>query len=489
MFKFDNTYCNLPKQFYSVENPLEHSSPSLVFFNKQLAAELGCDLSKLGSEQELAKIFSGSQALEGVKPISMAYAGHQFGRFVPSLGDGRAILLGEVLNTEDQRFDIQLKGAGQTHFSRRGDGRATIGSVLRESLVSEAMHSFGIPTTRSLAVTLTGDRIAREGSVTAGVFTRVSPSHIRVGTFEYFANRGDMENLEILLKYSAKRHYPEISDSSDLALDFFKIVLKKQVTLIADWMSLGFIHGVMNTDNTSVAGVTIDYGPCAFMDRFEFNKVFSSIDRNGRYSYGNQPNIAKWNLAKLAEALLALYPEDKEKGNKKKNAFNAFTEQISSFGDLFVDSWIQKMGAKLGLAKPVEQDQELINSWLNFLEENKLDFTLSHYELSKTLENGSLGNLIITQTKGFKSFKEKWSKRLASQQECPQEIMNKKNPVYIPRNHQIEQAIKKANEGDFNLFHLLSEVLSKPFDEQPRYKEFITPPKTEQIVHRTFCGT
>ncbi|MCL4133583.1 UNVERIFIED_CONTAM: hypothetical protein GTU68_061552, partial [Idotea baltica] len=483
---FENTYHKLPEQFFSQERPNGYASPQLVVFNRQLAIELGAEAIP-DNDQTLAKIFSGSSLLEGSQIISMAYAGHQFGHFVPTLGDGRAMLLGEVVNAKGERFDVQLKGPGRTQFSRRGDGRATIGSVLREYLISEAMHALGVPTTRSLAAVLTGEPVERERSLPGGILTRVSPSHIRVGTFEYFAQRQELSNLESLLAYSVKRHFPEIQESSDLALDFFKQVLRRQVALIADWMALGFIHGVMNTDNTSIAGVTIDYGPCAFLDSFDSNKVFSSIDRNGRYSYSNQPNIGKWNLSKLAEALLMLYP------NEEKKAVAAFTEELDVFESLFLEAWTERMGAKLGLSVSRAGDQQLIASWLNFLQDNNLDFTLSFSDLSKTLGGQSVASSCsLKELEGFGVFKKNWYRQLEakgiSHAEAQQQ-MAENNPVYIPRNHQIEKAIEHANRGDLKLFHQLNDLLQSPFSERPENKEFAEVPSANEIVFQTFCGT
>ena len=354
LIPFDNTYCRLPPHFFAEVYPAIASNPKHLKYKHKLEQKLGIDLSSL-SEQELADIFVGKNIPSGANTIAMAYAGHQFGRFVPMLGDGRAILLGEVVDLDKKRYDLQLKGAGQTPYSRRGDGLSALGPVIREYIVSEAMHYLGIPTTRALAAVTTGDLVYREeGGIAGGVFTRVASSHIRVGTFEFFAAQGDFKAIKTLLDYSIKRHYPELEGEENLALLFLQKVSKAQAKLVASWMSVGFIHGVMNTDNFSISGETIDYGPCAFLDNFKFNKVFSFIDRNGRYCYSNQGNIAHWNLSRLANCLIPLVHDD------QNQAVEALNNELDQFLNLFKNEWLKKMGAKLGLHETRAEDEILI---------------------------------------------------------------------------------------------------------------------------------
>jgi len=469
---FDNSYAALPRIFHATVNPDEVPAPALLAWNRELALELGLD-SLQYDEERLAGIFSGSVALEGSQPISMAYAGHQFGYFVPQLGDGRAALLGEIVTGAGRRFDIQLKGSGRTPFSRGGDGKSWLGPVLREYILSEAMHHLGVPTTRALAAVGTGETVYRESPVPGGVFTRVAASHLRVGTFEYFAERNDVESLRTLADYAIDRHYPEARDEKSAYIGFFGCVAERQARLIAHWMSVGFIHGVMNTDNTAISGETIDYGPAAYMDEFRFNKVFSSIDTHGRYAYANQPAIAQWNLARLADTLLALGVDKEE-----------LEAVLADFPDRYGVHYLALMGPKLGLYDVQETDAGLIAEWLKHLDDNGLDYTLSFRELASRTD--------AADDNRFGHFETKWRRRLANQGKAPTEIssfMNSVNPLFIPRNHRVEQAIDEAVGGDLTVFNDMNTVLAQPFTEQPGLSDYAKAPTVRERVTRTFCGT
>ncbi len=473
---FDNSYIKLPKEFYSKATPDTPPNPKLIIYNDEHASELGLTLT---DQSEITNIFSGKVLPEGSAPVAMVYSGHQFGHFSPRLGDGRALLLGELIDRNNIRHDIHLKGSGPTEYSRRGDGKATVGPALREYLVSEAMHKLGIPTTRALAVVTTGELVQRELPLPGAVITRTSKSLIRVGTFEYFARHGDTQNLKQLLNYCIKRNFSELKNSQDSPLDFFKSVMKLQATLTAKWMSVGFIHGVMNTDNSSVCGLTIDYGPCAFMDHFEHNRVFSSIDRNGRYQFSNQPSITLWNLTRLAECLLTLYSE-----NNREEATLKFEEEIKNFEPIFSKKWLDHFAPKLGIISPVQSDLELIKKWLDYIESKHLDFTNSFRNLSNVVnQNNSTCN-------EFNSFCKIWKKRIESY-DINQVIstMNMTNPIYIPRNHLIEDMITKAIDGDFQPFIEFNSLLENPYTEQNVDQKYTTAPTKEQIVPATFCGT
>ena len=483
-FPFDNTYVHLPKRFYAEVTPDPVSDPKLIAWNEPLARELGLSLNLL-TEKQLAAIFSGNSVPKGAHPIALAYSGHQFGNFTPQLGDGRAVMLGEVISQDGSRYDIQLKGSGVTPFSRNGDGKSSLGPVLREYIVSEAMFHLGVPTTRALAATTTGDTVYRNEPIPGGVFTRVAASHIRVGTFEFFAARNDQDGLLRLLNYSVERHYPEIKDKPNLPIAFFRKVVSLQATLIAHWMDVGFIHGVMNTDNTSVAGITIDYGPCAFMDTFNTDQVFSSIDHQGRYAYSNQPPIAQWNLARLADALLPIVRSE------KTEAIKVFEKELTNFKKLYESQWLQRMRSKLGIVTEEPQDFKLISAWLEYLEKEELDYTLSFRRLSGLFDE-SPKNHSFKKTPQFDEFENKWKARLKRQAIDRSEVtkqMKKRNPIYIPRNHQIERAIQSALKGNFSVFQEMSHVLSKPFEEQAGYETYLTPPLANEKVHETFCGT
>jgi uncharacterized protein YdiU (UPF0061 family) len=470
---FDNTYARLPTQFFARVQPAGAPAPRLLAWNQSLAEELG--LGRLGEDSErLAEMFSGNDLPPGAEPIALAYAGHQFGHFQPQLGDGRALLLGEVVRQSDgKRFDLQLKGSGQTPFSRNGDGRSALGPVIREYLVSEAMHRLGVPTTRALAAVATGERVRRDDLTPGRVLTRVAASHVRVGTFEYFSARRDLDALQALADYVIDRHYPDAAKRDQPLQALFAAIVERQAALVAHWLDLGFIHGVMNTDNMAVSGETIDYGPCAFMDEFDFNKVFSSIDRFGRYAYGAQPGIAQWNLARLAECLLRI--------DADKSAYEA---ELARFESLFREQHFARMAAKLGLVEPVDDDADLITDWLQHLQDRQLDYTLSFRELAD--------RLLQDNAPVFGEFEANWKARVLAQGLEPPAVrdrMNAVNPLFIPRNHQVERAIDAAVRGDLSVFNDLREVLQRPFDEQPGREGYAQAPRSEERVMQTFCGT
>jgi uncharacterized protein YdiU (UPF0061 family) len=489
LFNFDNTYIELPEDFYQKVNPSSAVAPTLIAFNTELAKELGANL-EIIDEKKLTDVFSGKEILPGSIPIAQAYAGHQFGHFVPSLGDGRAILLGEIVSPKGLRFDLQLKGSGRTTFSRRGDGRSALGPVIREYILSEAMHALKIPTTRALAAVTTGDQVYRESIVPGGILTRVASSHIRVGTFEYFAYRENFSAVKQLTDYTINRHYHELIGSENIYIEFFKAVAKRKLSLVAKWMSVGFIHGVMNTDNTSISGETIDFGPCAFMDQFNDQKVFSSIDRNGRYAYSNQANMALWNLSSLANCLIPLMDTDSDEIS------TILKEEFENLSEYFNTLWIQEMGKKLGLFSVTQEDQGLIKDWLDYLEKESLDFTNSFQDLTGFLNQDELSQgesqNIFKRTTEFDHFLSSWKKRLNQQPQNIEEsknLMQQINPVFIPRNHQVEKAIAQAMEGNYEHFHRLNHVLANPFTDQEEYQALRDAPKEDEVVHQTFCGT
>ena len=468
----EHSYQDLGSRFAVPVNPEQVPEPELLAWNQPLASLLG--LSGLPSrDQDLAKLFSGNQTLPGTQPVALAYAGHQFGHFNPQLGDGRAVLLGDIQATDGKRYDLQLKGSGQTPFSRSGDGKSSLGPVIREYVLSEAMHRLGIPTTRALAAVKTGETVYREKPLPGGVFTRVASSHIRVGTFQYFASQGDDKAIESLANFAIRRHYPDAKDSSNPVLEFFRQVSIAQAQLVAQWMSLGFIHGVMNTDNSTVSGETLDYGPCAFMDEFRFDKVFSSIDHGGRYAYGNQPVIAQWNLARLAECLLVI---DKQQPQ--------YETVLSNFPSIFETHYNKLFATKLGLTEFKPDDSKLVAKWLKLLQAKVLDFTLSFRQLSERIQ--------ADDEQVFGEFETQWRARLAEQAATPDEVrqlMDSTNPLYIPRNHQVERAIQGAIGGDLTVFNELLEVTAEPYQTQPGRDSYAEPPKPEERVTQTFCGT
>ncbi|RWR14696.1 protein adenylyltransferase SelO [Paenirhodobacter populi] len=469
---FDNSYARMPDRFYARQAPTPVRAPTLIAVNRDLAERLGLDPDWL-SGPEGVEMLAGNRMPEGTTPIAQAYAGHQFGGWVPRLGDGRAVLLGEVVAPDGQRFDIQLKGAGRTPFSRGGDGRAWLGPVLREYVVSEAMAALGLPTTRALAAVTTGETIARDGFARPGaVFTRVAASHIRVGTFQFFAARGDIEALRLLTDHVIARHYPE----ADGPLGLLRAVVAAQAQLIAGWMAVGFIHGVMNTDNMAVSGETIDYGPCAFMDAYHPQTVFSSIDQQGRYAYANQPQIAAWNLAQLASCLLPLLGEGDA-------AIDTATEAVNEFVPTFQQAWLQRFGRKIGLAAATEADLPLIQSLLSRMADNGADFTRTF----RGLVTGAARDEFIDPT-AFDAWEPDWRARLAGETD-PQTMMAQANPVRIPRNHRIEAAIAAGVEGDYAPFHRLNAALAHPYDPDPEFADLEAAPLNEERVLRTFCGT
>jgi uncharacterized protein YdiU (UPF0061 family) len=467
----ENSYSRLPANMYAAVAPEPARRPALLAWNEDLADELG--LRHLGLDRDAcARIFSGGPLPAELEPVALAYAGHQFGVFVPQLGDGRAALLGEAVDRSGRRRDIQLKGSGRTPFSRGGDGRSWLGPVIREYLVSEAMHALGVPTTRALAAVATGERVYREDVLPGAVFTRVAASHLRVGTFEYLAARQDETGLEALADYAIDRHYPDARDADDRHAAFFDAVAARQADLVARWMALGFIHGVMNTDNTSIAGETLDYGPCAFMDEFRYGRVFSSIDHQGRYAYANQPVIAQWNLARLAECLLVIC-----------DSKAAFETTLSAFPERYNETYRGLMRQKLGLADERQGDDQLIDAWLEHLEKNELDYTLSFRDLAARID--------ADDEPRFGDVEVQWRRRVLDGRE-PGDIvasMNAVNPLFIPRNHRIEQAIADAVDGDLTVFGDLLSVLSRPFDEQPELSQYAEAPMPAERVTRTFCGT
>ena len=483
-----NTFSALPSRFYARVPPARVRDPRLVVFNPGLADELGLDPTVL--EREGADWFSGNQTPDDADLIAMAYAGHQFGNFVPQLGDGRAILLGERLGRDGVRRDIQLKGSGRTPFSRNGDGRAALGPMLREYLVSEAMHALGVPTTRSLAVVTTGEQVVREDLLPGAVLTRVAASHIRVGTFEYFAARNDRDAVSQLLDYVVTRHYLETRGAPVPALAVLEAVAQRQAALIADWMSVGFIHGVMNTDNVAISGETIDYGPCAFMDHYDTNTVFSSIDHAGRYAYGNQPAIAQWNLARFAETVLSLIDSDHGK------AVELATAVVKNFMPVFDAQLLTRMRRKIGLANEQESDVELISALFATMQSTGADFTLTFRRLAQCADDpandASLLELFAPSS-GIADWLRRWRARLTSEPLDAAERaanMRRVNPAFIPRNHRVEAALEAAStHGDFGPFHQLLNILEHPYEDQPGRGEFEQPPGPGERVLRTFCGT
>jgi uncharacterized protein YdiU (UPF0061 family) len=491
-FGFENTYARLPERFYARLNPTPVAAPHLVKVNVELARFLGLDPDALASEQGV-EILAGNRVAEGAEPLAIAYAGHQFGQFVPQLGDGRANLLGEVMGRDGVRYDIQLKGSGPTPFSRRGDGRAALGPVLREYIVSEAMAAHGVPTTRALAAVTTGERLLRETVLPGAVFTRVAASHLRVGTFQYFAARGDTEATRILADYAIARHYPEAAQSTQPYRAFLDGVIARQVQLIAQWMLLGFVHGVMNTDNTSISGETIDYGPCAFMEAYDPATVFSSIDHRGRYAYGNQPAAAHWNLTRLAEALLPVLTE--ETGSEEAAVASA-QEALAAFEPQFEAGRSAGLRRKLGLFTEREGDAELAQDLLDRMATNRADFTLTFRRLCNAAagpEGDAEARVLFADPRAYDSWAFTWRRRLEQEPVSAQEraeAMRTLNPAFIPRNHVVEAALNAAVwRQDFQPFEELLEVVSRPYEDRPDLERYAAPARPEEYVSQTFCGT
>ena len=481
---FENSFARLPDGFFQRLNPTPVSQPVLLAFNRELAEELGLQTAGI-SEQDLANVFSGNVMPEGAEPLASVYAGHQFGNFVPQLGDGRAILLGEVRDLAGRLRDLQLKGSGPTPYSRRGDGRAALGPVLREYLISEAMHALGIPSTRALAAVLTGDQVLREGYRPGAVMTRVAASHVRVGSFEYIAAREDLAAIKALADYVIDRHYPEARDNERPALALLQSVIERQAKLIARWMMVGFVHGVMNTDNMTLSGETIDFGPCAFMDAYDPRTVFSSIDQFGRYAYGRQPGIAQWNLARLAEALVPLIDPDEAKSVELASA------AISDFAPIYHEAWLAGMRAKLGLVEEEEGDRALIGDLLDSLERTGTDFTLAFRRLSD-VQAGAFPAL-VKQDELLVEWLARYQTRCAREKTLPEDranAMRRVNPIYIPRNHQVEAALAAAvEEGDLGPFKRLHAILASPFVEVAGLEAYSEPAGLSERVFQTFCGT
>ena len=475
---FDNTYSKLSNTFKENIKPTPVHDPELVILNEELASNLNLDFSKT-DKKKLAEIFSGNSIPEETNTIAQAYAGHQFGHFT-MLGDGRAVLLGEHLVNNDNRFDIQFKGSGRTSFSRGGDGRAALGPMLREYIISEAIHSLNIPTTRSLAVVKTGEKVVRENLLQGAILTRVASSHLRVGTFQYIAATQNIENLNTLVDYTINRHYPEIKTSNSKALDLLNLVMEKQCQLVINWMRVGFIHGVMNTDNMAISGETIDYGPCAFMDHYDPKTVFSSIDKFGRYAFSNQPPITKWNLARFAECLIPLIDKDED------TAIKLATDLIDNFQNIYEDKWLNMMRDKLGLFGEDKNDKKLINDLFNWMEKNKADYTNTFCNLM------DINSDEIYKNNDFIDWKIEWKKRSElnnSTKEKQNKLMKSNNPIVIPRNHKVEEALAEADKGSLDKLKKLLAILKKPYDPQNDIAEYRKPAPIGKEKYQTYCGT
>jgi uncharacterized protein YdiU (UPF0061 family) len=491
-FGFDNTYARLPQHFYARLDPTPVAAPLLVKVNVELARGLGLDADALKSEHGIA-VLAGNRVAEGSEPLAQAYAGHQFGHFVPQLGDGRANLLGEVVGRDGVRYDVQLKGSGRTPFSRGGDGRAALGPVLREYIVSEAMAALGVPTTRALAAVTTGERVLREVALPGAVLTRVAASHLRVGTFQYFAAQGDTEGVRMLADYAIARHYPEAAQARQPYLTLLGGVVTRQAQLVAQWMLLGFIHGVMNTDNTSISGETIDYGPCAFMEAYDPATVFSSIDHGGRYAYGNQPRAALWNLARLAEALLPVLAEE---SGSEEAAVAAANETLATFEPQFEAARSAGLRRKIGLTTEREGDAALAEDLLRRMAANRADFTLTFRRLCDAAagaEGDALVRTLFADSAGYDDWAAGWRRRLKEEPEDGQARaaeMRRENPVFIPRNHLVEAALNAASwRQDFQPFEDMLDAVSRPYEERPGLEMHAVPARPEECVLQTFCGT
>ncbi len=484
--RYDTSYSSLPASFYSHVHPYGASSPKLLKLNSALAEVLGFDLQGL-TDDDAAQIFAGNQLADHSKPLAMAYAGHQFGGFNPGLGDGRALLLGEVVGTDSQRYDIQLKGSGQTPYSRQGDGRAALGPVLREYVMSEAMAALGIPTTRALAAVLTGDPVLREGVLPGAIVTRVASSHLRVGTFELAAFRGNKDDLAALVTYALDRHFPDRVEDGPPALQLLNGVVGRQAALIAQWMGVGFIHGVMNTDNCTISGETIDYGPCAFMDGYNPAQVYSSIDHQGRYAFSNQAPIAHWNTAVLAQALLPLIDDE------EASAIKLAQDAVDRFPTAFQAAYLGVMRGKLGLADNHQSDSQLVRDLLQLMADSEADFTNTFRALSNAENDANMFLALIGED--GKAWFESWKARLgneATSAEERQKIIRAASPAVIPRNHRVEAMIAAGVDGDFAPFHDMVQALAKPYEDPPSSGEgeaLTQLPKPDEVVHATFCGT
>ena len=478
-WRFKNTYIRLPKIMLTKLSPVPVKSPKLVIINDEYSKELGLNLSIINNDI-LSSMFAGNLLPKGSEPIAQAYAGHQFGYFT-MLGDGRAVIIGEHLARNNTRVDIQFKGSGITPYSRNADGRAALGPMLREYIISEAMYALNIPTSRSLAVVKTGENVIRETSLPGAILTRVASSHIRVGTFQYVAMRNDIKTLKKLLDYTIKRHYPELKNNINPALSLLKAVIEKQIELVVNWMRVGFIHGVMNTDNMTISGETIDYGPCAFMDNYDPKTVFSSIDHQGRYAYGNQPDITNWNLLRFAETLIPLINKREDK------AVEIIKDTFNKFNKVYKESWLNMMRKKLGLFGEKNEDENLINQLLSWMSQNNADYTNTFCYLMKEdfVKDKSF------QNSSFKKWYKEWRNRI-KQNKKPDNLslnlMRSTNPLVIPRNHKVEEALDAANNNDLVPLHNLLQVLKKPY-ERPEKKEYQLTPLSSNKEYKTFCGT
>ncbi len=479
-FQLERTYSKLPGVFFSKLSPTPVSSPKILLFNQKLAEEIGLDLSVL-SEEERTQLLSGNLVPKGIEPFAQAYAGHQFGNFT-MLGDGRALMLGEHLTPSGQRLDLQFKGSGRTPYSRGGDGRAALGPMLREYLISEAMHALGIPTTRSLAVVATGESVYRESELPGAILTRTAGSHIRVGTFEFASLHEDKAMTQALLDYLIDRHFPEIREEENKALSVLRAAIDQQIDLITHWMRVGFIHGVMNTDNMALSGETIDYGPCAFMDVFSPDTVFSSIDHRGRYAFANQPYVAQWNLARLAESLLPLIHDERQ------DAIAGAEESLNAFEPAYKDKWLAMMGTKLGLAEADKQDERLVTDLLDWMHSNGADYTNTFRDLGRQV----LPENQLYQSETFETWHRRWQERLGGEGrslDSSLSLMRSVNPAIIPRNHKVEEALQAGEEGNLNPFRNLLKALESPYEEADHLAPYQVPPKPSEKVHQTFCGT
>ncbi|ANC76380.1 hypothetical protein ABE65_006005 [Fictibacillus phosphorivorans] len=479
-WNLENSYAELPDKFYSIIDPNPVDGPKLVVLNESVATSLGLNVDLL-RQQDGVEVFAGNKLPEGSSSLAQAYAGHQFGYF-NMLGDGRALMVGEQITSGGKRCDIQLKGSGRTPYSRGGDGRAALGPMLREYIISEAMHALGVPTTRSLAVVTTGESIMRETALPGAIMTRVASSHLRVGTFEFASKWGTIDELQELADYSLKRHYPEVKFDGNQYLNLLKKVIEQQAYLISKWQLVGFIHGVMNTDNMTISGETIDYGPCAFMDKYDPLTVFSSIDREGRYAFANQPRIAGWNLARYAETLLPLLHEEQEK------AVELAQEVLYGFSDLYHANYFRGMRSKLGLYNEEKEDQSLVEELLSLMAHYKADYTNTF----RSLTLGEKECSALFETEDFKKWFNKWEERKARQSESKEEsmqLMRNNNPAIIPRNHRVEEAIGAAENGDYSVLERLHHVLSMPYDYLPEQEEYTQLPPETEGPYRTFCGT
>jgi len=480
IFNFDTTYTALPNHLFTTLKPTPVSSPEIVIVNKNFARSIGINIAHINSDEQAA-IFSGNYLVKESTPFAQAYAGHQFGYF-SILGDGRAVMLGEHITPDKQRLDIQLKGAGSTPYSRSGDGRAALGPMLREYIVSEAIHHLGIPTTRGLAVVKTGENVRRETTLPGAILTRIASSHIRVGTFQLAASQGDVACIQSLLDYTIKRHFPELTNRHNTACALLYTVVEKQAELITHWMRVGFIHGVMNTDNMTLSGETIDYGPCAFMDAYQPNTTLSSIDDLGRYAYANQPKIAQWNLTKLAETLLPLIDKDRNK------AINIAEAIIRPFKEIYHKKWMMMMRAKLGLFGSYTDDESLITHLLSWMESNHADYTNTFRDL--TQKGRPKGR--IYQQKAFNEWYIRWQNRLQQHStpfDASLRLMRSNNPTVIPRNHTIEQILEAANAGDFASLREALDIFKTPYEVHDNRSTYQAPPKPSERIYQTFCGT